>query len=158
MDEIGGEGMENVLYEVSFSWNIFYTVEVVLIIAFILKVKCTEINLSTLVLFCALVLVTLPTALSIYESIVIINAYELGDYSIIEGEVENFIPMPYEGHANEKFDINGVVFEYSNNLVVTGYNKTKYHGGVITKNGQRLKIGYVKYDKYNRIVYIEQLE
>ena len=32
---------------------------------------------------------------------------------IVEGYVENFEPMPYEGHAQESFDIEGVHFEYS---------------------------------------------
>jgi len=88
-----------------------------------------------------------------------VGAYNRGDYEIIEGYVENFDPMPYEGHANESFEINGVKFEYSDYDVIQGYNNTKSHGGVITHNGQHLKIGYVKYggNYGNIIVYIEQL-
>ena len=73
--------------------------------------------------------------------------------------VENFDPMPYEGHANETFEINGVKFSYSDYIVHPGYNNTKSHGGVIKENGQHLKIGYVYLNETygNIIVYIEQL-
>ena len=40
-----------------------------------------------------------------------------------------------------------------------GYHNSKSHGGVITGNGQRLKIGYVYYNEQygNIIVYIEEI-
>lgn len=45
-----------------------------------------------------------------YEAVVL--AYEKGDYEVVEGPVENFIPQPREKHAAESFEIDGVVFEY----------------------------------------------
>ena len=68
--------------------------------------------------------------------------------------------MPYGGHKQESFDINGVSFSYSDFSVQPGYHNAKSHGGVITGNGQHLKIGYVYYNSAegNVIVYIEKLD
>ena len=90
----------------------------------------------------------------------IVKAYEQGDYQTVEGYVENFDPMPYGGHKQESFDINGVSFSYSDFSVQPGYHNAKSHGGVITGNGQHLKIGYVYYNSAegNVIVYIEKLD
>ena len=90
----------------------------------------------------------------------VVGAYESGDYEIVEGYVENFDPMPRQGHKNESFDIDGIHFSYSDNRVMTGYHNTKVKGGVITGNGQYLKIGYISRgtdDLGNVIVYIESL-
>lgn len=89
----------------------------------------------------------------------VIGAYKSGEYRIVVGYVENFDPMPPEGHKEESFDISGVHFSYSDYTVMTGYNNAKSKGGVITGDGQYLKIGYVYYDvaHENIIVYIEEL-
>ena len=81
------------------------------------------------------------------------------DNCIIVCSIENFDPMPYGGHTNESFEINDVYFEYSDYNVTSGYRNTKSHGGVITGDGQYLKIGYVYYNSTygNIIVYIEEL-
>ena len=90
----------------------------------------------------------------------IAKQYEVGNYEIVEGFVEDFEPMPYEGKSKESFEINGVKFSYSDSIEICGYNNAKSHGGVIEGNGQHLKIGYIYYDSSygNIIVYIEQLE
>lgn len=87
------------------------------------------------------------------------GAYDSGEYEIVEGYVENFEPMPYEGHADESFDIKNVHFEYSDYTVTTGYHNAKSHGGVVHGNGQHLKIGYVYCgaEYGNIIVYIEEI-
>jgi len=61
----------------------------------------------------------------------------------VEGYVENFHPMPYEGHDAEHFEIDGIYFEYSDFEIMNGYNTTSSHGGVVTQNGQYLKIKYI---------------
>lgn len=89
----------------------------------------------------------------------VIIPYANGQYEIVEGYVHNFIPMPPEGHSLEMFDIGDIHFEYSDNLVSVGYNKTKTNGGIIRGNGQYLKVGYVYYNESygNIIVYIEEI-
>ena len=80
---------------------------------------------------------------------------------VIEGYVEEYHPMPYEGHDTEHFEINGVYFEYSDYIMVNGYNISASHGGVVTHNGQHLRIKYIphEYDGVtnNAIIYIAQI-
>ena len=97
-----------------------------------------------------------------YNKIVV--AYQQGDYLIVEGYVENFHPMPKEGHDTEEFDLNGVHFEYSDFTVQQGYHNALSRGGVITGDGQHLRIGYIVMESAtgnqmleNVIVYIEEL-
>lgn len=90
----------------------------------------------------------------------IISPYKNNEYKVVEGYVEDFKAMPYTGHSFESFSIMGVEFSYSDYGGSQGYRKTASHGGVITHNGQHLKIGFVEYSNSggeNTIVYIEQL-
>ncbi len=167
--------MNNVLYEVSskFDFSIF-TIPVIMVIVMLafpwiikksyeakdIKVETKIIKLFCLagILFVAfLSAIILIAQLDMYNKTV--GAYSRGEYQIVEGYVENFDPMPYSGHADESFEINGVKFSYSDYNIHTGYNNTKSHGGVIKENGQHLKIGYVYLNETygNIIVYIEQI-
>lgn len=89
------------------------------------------------------------------------NALKNDDVYVVEGYVENFHEMPYEGHDTEHFEINGVRFEYTDYVITNGYHKTASYGGVITKNGQHLKIKYVveEYEEetINVILYIAEI-
>ena len=100
--------------------------------------------------------IVITSQMDMYQNIVV--AYEEGRYASVEGYVEDFIPMPAEGHAQEAFQINGIEFEYSDYTVLQGYNKTKVYGGVISGNGQHLKVRYIYYEPWdcNVIVYIEE--
>lgn len=85
------------------------------------------------------------------------------DVYVVEGYVENFHPMPAGGHDVEHFEINGVYFEYSDFTISNAYHKTLHYGGVITHNGQYLRIKYITYtDVYgvmqNHIVYISEVD
>lgn len=85
----------------------------------------------------------------------VIAPYKNGDYKTVEGYVENYSP----GGRDESFTINGVEFSYSNAIIEQGYRNTASYGGVITHNGQHLKLGYVTKESptENIIVYIEEL-
>lgn len=88
-----------------------------------------------------------------------VGAYRSGNYETVEGYVDSFIPMPEGGHSRESFEIDGVHFEYSENLIPSAYSKTKSNGGVIRGNGQYLRIGYIFHPNYgNVIVYIEEID
>ncbi len=112
-------------------------------------------------IFGALVLITIlalvvPDQLSMYDATV--GAYRRGDYRVVEGIVEDFRPMPKEGHARESFRIGDVTFEYSDYEVRFGYTRSRARGGVITGDGQRLRIGYTNWRWLgNVIVLIETL-
>jgi hypothetical protein len=49
----------------------------------------------------------------------------------VEGPVEHFVPMPYAGHAQESFSVDGAPFRYSDFNVTDGFNNTSSHGGPI---------------------------
>lgn len=89
-----------------------------------------------------------------YKTIVI--PYKEGNYKIVEGYVENYVPMPYEGRGHhESFEINHVKFDYEHYSVGLGYHRAGSHGGIINRNGQKLKIGYITCGNENIIVRIE---
>ena len=98
-------------------------------------------------------ILTICMLVDMYKHTVI--AYQNDDYQVVEGYVENFDPMPDGSHKYESFEINGVKFKYTDNIMI-GYHNPKSHGGVIRSNGQYFKIGYVHYGNRNIIVYIEK--
>jgi hypothetical protein len=69
-------------------------------------------------------------------------ARSAGAFQTVEGEVEDFVPQPYSGHAYESFRVAGVPFRYSDYVVTAGYHQTRSHGGVI-EPGLRVRIGYL---------------
>ena len=69
------------------------------------------------------------------------QAYARGEYETVEGPVSNFHPMPYSGHENEMFSVNGVRFSYSDYVVSPCFNNTASHGGPIHQ-GLHVRIAY----------------
>ena len=67
------------------------------------------------------------------------SALEEGRAAVAEGPVEDFVPMPDEGHAMESFTVAGESFEYSDYVVTTGFNNTSSHGGPI-QPGRQVRI------------------
>lgn len=70
-----------------------------------------------------------------------ISALDSGQFEVVEGRVENFKPMPWQGHSDETFDVNGVRFAYSDYQVSAGFNRYSSHGGPI-KEGLPVRIAY----------------
>ena len=88
----------------------------------------------------------------------VVVAYEEGNYQTVVGKVENFTTMtPPQGKGYETFEIDGVYFSYSDNIIHQGYRISKTFGGVVNGDGQQLKIGYVEKNGENIIVYIEEI-
>jgi hypothetical protein len=77
------------------------------------------------------------------------------EYKIVEGKIENFHPMPYNGHELESFTVNDVNFEYSDYRYDGGFNNTATHGGPIKHNGQLVRLSYYTVGESNRILKIE---
>lgn len=160
-----------VLYEASFTFQPSWLVILCFLIIFPYlviqnvktfqkkKTKDSIVNVALSVLGMLVILfvaiVVFPDQIRMYANTV--GAYKRGDYQIIEGYIEDFHPMPKKGHDIESFTINGVSFEYGYTGSF-GYHRCKKDGGVITDNGQHLRIGYTNYRWLgNVIVYIEEL-
>ena len=73
------------------------------------------------------------------------RAYLAKQYSVVEGAVENFHPMPFEGHQDECFSVQGVQFCYSDYIVGPGFNNTSSHGGPI-RAGLPVRVSYIAND------------
>lgn len=92
--------------------------------------------------FFGLALSTSCIAVSYWEHRQLVADYREGRTDFVEGEVERFSPMPYEGHRNESFEIRGRRFEYSDYSLSAGFSTTRSHGGPI-REGIRVKIWHV---------------
>ena len=81
------------------------------------------------------------------------------DVSVAEGYVANFQKFSATEKMPESFEIDGVYFEYSKQDKTNGYHHIAEKGGVITQNGQHLKIKYVTNEEdKNVILAIYELE
>ncbi|HRD81472.1 MAG TPA: hypothetical protein PLL53_11990 [Saprospiraceae bacterium] len=77
-------------------------------------------------------------------------------YHVVEGKIENFVPMAAGGHGYESFSVAGVTFEYSDfDSTYHGFNNTSSHGGPIKTNGQQVRLAYITIDGRNIILKIE---
>ena len=101
-------------------------------------------------------LMTIPHNLKSYNETK--EIYESKKYKIIEGVVKNFKPMPYSGHQDEKFTLNGIEFSYSDfDQSYYGFNNTKSHGGPIDKN-IKVRLSYFTSNNKNIILKIELIK
>lgn len=66
-----------------------------------------------------IVLAVLGYQSTVQEYETVVEGYHRGEYQIVEGNVENFSPMPQAGHGIESFTVNGVDFEYTFSKTVT---------------------------------------
>jgi hypothetical protein len=82
---------------------------------------------------------------------------EKGLFKVIEGNLENYHPMPKEGHDNESFDIGGVHFDYGDFQIKFGYSNAASLGGVI-RPGNYYRITYYEEPYNNAIIRIEMQE
>jgi hypothetical protein len=69
------------------------------------------------------------------------NAIATHSYSVSEGTVRDFVPMPPGGHAMESFAVNGVRFEYGGAWGSIGFNAALNRG--LIHNGVEARITYV---------------
>jgi hypothetical protein len=83
------------------------------------------------------------------------RAYRAGRYSVVEGTVEDFHPMPYEGHQNECFRVEKERFCYSDYELSPGFNQSASHGGPI-RAGLPVRIAYYQDENFHaRILRLE---
>ena len=116
---------------------------------------------AAIALLCVLFLILLTA--SHYRGTLM--AYRRGEYLVAEGYVENFCSVEQTGFfgkdssltIQESFTINGVAFHYGPRDLthMFGYRSAWPYKGIITGDGQHLRIGYIPNTKV--IVYIEEL-
>lgn len=79
---------------------------------------------------------------TLYSSIKLRNALNSNHYTLVQGRVTQFVPMPYGGHAQESFVVDGHRYQYSDYEVSSSFNNTQSHGGPI-KEGLQVRIADV---------------
>jgi len=77
----------------------------------------------------------------LHEDSQALSAYQKGDYLVVEGQVTDFHPMPYEGHQMECFTVQEQRFCYSDFVIAPGFRNTASHGGPI-RSGLQVRIAY----------------
>ncbi len=124
------------------------------------SVNIRAIHLINIISVCLTLIIITVTAFfaikSVNEYKALMNAYQNKEYLTVSGYVEDFMTSE-NSNGEESFRIEDINFSYSPGFDY-GYNVTSKNGGVITGNGQYLKIGYVEYNGKNKIVYIEQIQ
>jgi hypothetical protein len=70
------------------------------------------------------------------------EALASGNYQVVQGQVSDFVPMPYGGHSMESFCVSGQCFSYSDYVVISGFNHTASHGGPI-REGLNVRVSYI---------------
>jgi hypothetical protein len=65
-----------------------------------------------------------------------------GQYQIVEGSVEDFVPMQDYGNKRERFSVNGVFFSYSDFVITQCFNNSSTHGGPIRAH-LKVRVSYV---------------
>jgi len=78
-------------------------------------------------------------------------AFTLGDWwnvhfgraYVVEGDVEEFQPMPADGRGSEHFVVDGFRFQYSDSVASAGFNQTSRDGGPI-QAGLHVRIRFVE--------------
>jgi len=87
------------------------------------------------------------------------HAMDQGLTLVAEGRVANFVPMPFEGHQNERFSVADVQFEYSDYTKTPAFHNARSHGGPI-REGINVRITYMPNPdlRSNDIVRLESFE
>jgi hypothetical protein len=76
------------------------------------------------------------------EYVALRSAYRHSQFSVVEGRVTAFRPMPYQGHQLECFSVEAQTFCYSDYVVTAGFNNSASHGGPI-REGLPVRVSYI---------------
>lgn len=83
------------------------------------------------------------------------RVYQNKEYKIVEGRVEHYHPMPEGGHDSERFNVKGIMFQFSDyDLSNYGYNNAASKGGAIKEN-LLVRIAYFNNGERNVILKLE---
>lgn len=107
-------------------------------------------------IFVGLSLVTLGVTVALHRDQTndALEAFQAGQYREVEGPVEDFDPMPFEGHKPECFSVKGIRFCYSDYVIAPGFRNTASHGGPI-RSGLLVRVDYINTGSHNTILRLE---
>ena len=70
------------------------------------------------------------------------NAYQSGQFNVVQGTIQNFSNIKGKKHGEESFDVNDIHFHYASNRITGGFNKMSDHNAPL-KEGVLVKISYI---------------
>lgn len=97
---------------------------------------------ALLLMLFALLWTALALGSTYRQYLALLQARDSGSYSVAEGPVTDFQPVPPGGHAPERFCVQGHCFSYSDDVVTATFNRTRAHGGPI-REGLPVRVTYV---------------
>jgi len=77
-----------------------------------------------------------------------------GTVYVVEGDVEEFQPMPANGQGSERFVVDGRRFQLSDSVASAGFNQTSIDGGPI-REGLHVRIHFVELASGSTITKLE---
>lgn len=102
-----------------------------------------------------LILTIIKTPSIIKEEKELKEILETKKYNVIEGVVKDYFVREVANQIFESFTINGVKFEYSDNIIIDGFHQTAKNGGPIDRNGLRVRVSYITKNNKNTILKLE---
>jgi hypothetical protein len=140
-------GMNAVVFDAAHKWSLWLSLWLAggtadLFVGFLLLRYARRQWLAWLMWLVFAVIWATPPGVLVRDHLAIRHALASGSYSVVEGAVENFHPMPHHGHTLEWFEVKGVRFRYSDFTVTRCFNNTTSHGGPI-RAGLRVRLTYI---------------
>jgi hypothetical protein len=139
--------MNTVVFDAAHKWSLWLSLWLAggiadLFVGFLLLRYARRQWLAWLMWLVFVVIWATPIGAVVRDHLAIRHALASGSYSVVEGAVENFHPMPHHGHTLERFEVKGVRFRYSDFTVTQCFNNTTSHGGPI-RAGLRVRLTYI---------------
>lgn len=149
------------LYEFGFQFHISDLVKVgifvlpfcIYLFSSIFESKVVRVSIITFALLISIFILVVFYIMPVCSYLEIKQNINKGNVFIVEGEVNNFETptSSWGGHNSESFTIDGVEFCYFGTENY-GYSQFLCDGGVITGNGQKLRITYCSDRFYDELV------
>ena len=126
---------------------------ILLIISFIIKktLKVSSSQVVGIIVFIAFTSLSIYNIFKIKQYNEILDDYEKGNYEIVEGFIEDYLPISEEKNT-DSFKVDNIEFILPNNI---GYKLTSLTDSHIKGDGQFVRIGYVTINGLNYIIRLE---
>lgn len=159
-------------FEIKYSFELFFPPMVFLILVFtfsfglflfvnlwnpFMKRKILHLIISVIVLAISgwIILGTVLSSIRLYQEVYM--PYQNDEYLVVEGEIQDFSPSPFEyviSGGSDTFTVQGISFEVGN-FNLAGLRRNAANGGPIREEGQWVRIFYERSGNRNFIVRVE---
>ena len=135
---------------------IFATIVPIILSIILLIRKDARKGIIILVISTLLLLIYIGTYLEFY-----FHVYALRDtekIQIVEGQITDLNKTGFWELRYDSFFINDIEFFVSCNALEPGYHRPSAYGGCLSREGMRVRIGYIEYNGNRYIMSIDEIE